>query len=332
MGPEATMDNTLGVLFSVTIITAALWGAGSLQGWLYFRKYNGRDLLGTRLLIAFIMVADTTQEALIWESVYKYVVTMHSDPDAMSRMVKTALIQLFFGGAVAFAVQGFYIYRIFRPIDIQNEVSNNKYLLAGAVSLLSLASIAVMYGYIIVVLRNSSLRDLTRQENWAIALNVTSATTDLVITVAMIWCLQIRKTGSRQSTDVLNRLIVFTFNTGILTTLISITVVITLCTMPKNFIYMGLLVIRDRFYTNSILVTLNSREYINGGTVTSGQEIHPLGEFAQTTINDRFRVPPVDHESHKHPPRGIAIRIEKSTLHDAEELTDEMSSPGKGAN
>ncbi|KAF9257589.1 hypothetical protein L218DRAFT_965181 [Marasmius fiardii PR-910] len=322
MGPEPTIDNTLGLLFNVAIITAALWGAGSLQGWFYFRKYNSRDPLGTRLLIAFIMVADTIQEAMICEAVYKYAVTMHDDPTAMQHMVKTILIELFFAGAIGFAVQQFYVYRIFR-------LSNNNYFIAGAVSLLSLASLALIWGYTIVTLSYSSLSELIRQAHWATALNVMSAATDLAITVAMIWCLQDKKTGFKKSTDIINRMIVFTFNTGILTTLLSIADVIALNTMPNTFIYMGFFLIRDRFYTNSILVTLNSREYIKGGTIASDHETISLGGFSQASTNGRLRMPPM--ESQTHTSREIAIRIEKSTLHDSGEIAEyESSASQKG--
>lgn len=322
MGPDSTIHNTLGLLFNVAIITAALWGAGSLQGWIYFRKYNKKDPIGTRLLVAFIMVADTIQEAMICEAVYQYAVTMHGDPLAMGHMVKTILIELFFAGAIGFAVQQFYCYRIYR-------LSNNNFWLAGTVSLLSLASLALIYGYTIVTLGYASLGDLIRQQHWATALNVMSAVTDIAITVAMIGCLNGKKTGFKKSTDMINRMIIFTFNTGILTSLFSVADVIALNTMPNTFIYMGFFLIRDRFYTNSILVTLNSREYIKGATMESysDHETISLGRFATQTAGGVSRAGRGVFEEPQHS-KEIAIRIEKSTLHDTDN-TNSPSSDGK---
>ncbi|ESK87442.1 hypothetical protein Moror_11617 [Moniliophthora roreri MCA 2997] len=312
MAVPTTIDNTLGLLFNVAIITAALYGAGMLQGWIYFRKYNRGDHWSVRLLIAFILVCDTIQEAMICEAVYKYAVTMHDDPLAMTRMVKTILIELFFAGAIGFAVQMFYCYRIYR-------LSENNIYLAGVVCILSLTSLALIYGYTIVTLNYPSLADLIRQQNWATALNVMSAVTDIVITLAMIWCLHGKKTGFRKSTDMINRLIIFTFNTGILTSVMSVADVIALNTMPNTFIYMGFFLIRDRFYTNSILVTLNSRDYIRGAVSQSGgseqHESISLGKFThgsgasrsyQSTRSVQMVEPQVN--------RDLAIRIEKSTL------------------
>ncbi|KAJ3987981.1 hypothetical protein F5890DRAFT_623292 [Lentinula detonsa] len=70
----------------------------------------------------------------------------------------------------------------------------------------------------------------------------------------MIWLLQRSKTGFKNTTDVLNRLIVFTFNTGV----------------PGTFIYIFVYVSMGRFYTNCLLVTLNSRDYIRQGLSSNG--------------------------------------------------------------
>ncbi|KAK1224277.1 hypothetical protein PQX77_012816 [Marasmius sp. AFHP31] len=368
MGPAPTIHNTLGLLFNVAIITAALWGAGSLQGWMYFRKYSKRDPIGTRLLIAFIMVADTVQEAMICEAVYQYAVTMHDDPLAMTHMVKTILIELFFAGAIGFAVQQFYCYRIYR-------LSNNNFWLAGTVVCNSPTSIhekrphiripfpsepvptfsertfhvALIFGYTIVTLGYANLGDLIRQSDWATALNVMSAATDLAITFAMIGCLHGKKTGFKKSTDMINRMIIFTFNTGILTSLFSVADVIAVSHrsvlsegvhspayeldlsvkaehhaanihLHGFFPDTGSLKLGSwilAVYTNSILVTLNSREYIKGGTSVQSYSDHEtisLGRFATQSgggVNTRtgrgFEEPQHTKE--------IAIRIEKSTLH-----------------
>ncbi|KAK7023505.1 hypothetical protein VNI00_010641 [Paramarasmius palmivorus] len=309
MAVPTTIDNTLGLLFNVAIITAALYGAGMLQGWIYFRKYNSSDHWSVRLLIGFILVCDTIQEAMICEAVYKYAVTMHDDPLAMTRMVKTILIELFFAGAIGFSVQMFYCYRIYR-------LSENNIFLAGFVTLLSMVSL----GYTIVTLDYSSLGDLIQQQKWATALNVMSAATDIVITIAMIWCLHGKKTGFRKSTDMINRLIIFTFNTGILTSVLSVADVIALNTMPNTFIYMGFFLIRDRFYTNSILVTLNSREYIRGSlgsrsaNTSEPQESISLGKFSHGTAHTASRNVSRHVFEESQTSRGLSVRIDKSTL------------------
>ncbi|KAJ8096415.1 hypothetical protein PM082_011578 [Marasmius tenuissimus] len=158
-----------------------------------------------------------------------------------------------------------------------------------------------------------------------------SAATDLAITFAMIGCLHGKKTGFKKSTDMINRMIIFTFNTGILTSLFSVADVIALNTMPQTFIYMGFFLIRDRFYTNSILVTLNSREYIKGGTSVQSYSDHEtisLGRFATQSGGGVHTRTGRGFEEPQHT-KEIAIRIEKSTLHDTSDVTVSPSSDGK---
>ncbi|KAJ3977037.1 hypothetical protein EV361DRAFT_146939 [Lentinula raphanica] len=65
----------------------------------------------------------------------------------------------------------------------------------------------------------------------------------------MIYLLQRSKTGFRNTTDVLNRLL-----EGV----------------PGTFIYIFVYVSMGRFYTNCLLVTLNSRDYIRQGLSSNG--------------------------------------------------------------
>ncbi|KAF5366076.1 hypothetical protein D9757_012378 [Collybiopsis confluens] len=111
----------------------------------------------------------------------------------------------------------------------------------------------------------TELAQLVQLDNVSIATNVLGILSDLSITFLMIYLLQRSKTDHRRTTDVLNRLIIFTFNTGIPTSLCSIVTLVLLESAPRTFIYIFIYVSMARFYTNCLLVTLNSRDYIRQG-------------------------------------------------------------------
>ncbi|KAJ7798111.1 hypothetical protein B0H14DRAFT_2908096 [Mycena olivaceomarginata] len=46
------------MLFSAVIVSAALYGAGCLQAWLYFRTYLKRDSRWIKALVAWVIVCD----------------------------------------------------------------------------------------------------------------------------------------------------------------------------------------------------------------------------------------------------------------------------------
>ncbi|KAF9012111.1 hypothetical protein BDZ89DRAFT_1077485 [Hymenopellis radicata] len=279
MAVAATVHNTLGVLYDSIVITSILYGVGCLQAWYYYQRHSKNDYLAIRLLVAFVLICDTVQQALLCVAVYEYAVTNHNDPLAMTRMEGTIMIELYFGGALAFAVQQFYCWRIF-------GLSRN-YFVAGFVSALSIASLVLIYVYTSITLNYASLGELVQQSTLCTILNTFGAVTDIAITVCMIWYLQKSKTEFKRTKDLLNRLIVFTFNTGIPTSVCAIADVITLNTLSNTFIYMSFYLIMDRLYTNSLFVTLNARSFIRksvGSSNTNSAYDHESFSLSQIRV------------------------------------------------
>ncbi|KAF8187615.1 hypothetical protein K438DRAFT_1972755 [Mycena galopus ATCC 62051] len=254
MAVLATIDNTLGALYITVIITSLLFGAGLIQFWIYFQNKKKGDHWALVLLVSCVSILDVVQQALICHAVYGYAVTGHGDPAAMSKMQKTIMIELFFGGAIALSVQQLYCWRIWK---LSQSVA-----VATFVSLPSWAYFVMTYG----AMNFKSLDELITREGLATGLNILGAVSDSAITLAMIVCLHRTKTEFKKTTDLLNRLIFLVCSTGIPTTICSIADVICLNTMPQTWIYMCFFLIMDRLYTTCLLVTLNSRDHIRSGT------------------------------------------------------------------
>ncbi|KAH9848437.1 hypothetical protein C2E23DRAFT_889091 [Lenzites betulinus] len=82
---------------------------------------------------------------------------------------------------------------------------------------------------------------------------------DVVLTSSLICVLQRRRTGFKSTDSMIDVLIVYTINTGLLTGLFSLLSLIFAVVDPNNFIYIGLNMISTRCYANSVLAVLNSR-------------------------------------------------------------------------
>ncbi|KAJ6620712.1 hypothetical protein B0H10DRAFT_1045987 [Mycena sp. CBHHK59/15] len=67
-----TVHNSFGLLFDAVLISAALYGAGLLQFWIYIRKYHSKDGYGLVTLVTTILIFDTCQQALLCHAVYEY--------------------------------------------------------------------------------------------------------------------------------------------------------------------------------------------------------------------------------------------------------------------
>ncbi|KAJ7194075.1 hypothetical protein GGX14DRAFT_405039 [Mycena pura] len=172
---------------------------------------------------------------------------------------------------------------------------------------------------------NSSFQKL------GIAVNSLSAACDIVISIVLIFLLKLSKTGFKKSTALINKLIIFTFNTGILARSAnqsqrSANRYISNCEQvaasPTTFIYIFFFLLLGRLYTNSLLVTLNSRDYITSASQSASGEQYSLDHTVRNATRVRnLYIPSTLHVSahvfFKMPPRDqITIRIDKDTMHD----------------
>ncbi|KAJ7579554.1 hypothetical protein C8J56DRAFT_964426 [Mycena floridula] len=308
MPVKISIDTTFGFLFHALTLCCILYGAGCLQGWLYFRKYSKRDPWLVQALVYSILIFDTCQIGCLYAAVYTYLVSSigNPDPGVLGHIVPSLIVELIFSGLIALLVQHFYCYRIL-------QLSKN-WFLAGFVSLTSLGSFGTLLYFIIVCLsRYTELSQLALRDDISIATNVLGLFADLSISCIMVYLLHTIKTGFRRSTDMLNRLIIFTFNAGLPTSICAVLTIILLKGAPGTFIYIFVYVSMGRFYTNSLLVTLNSREYIRQS-----------GSHANTSTNDNFvmSVPTnlLSPQSHhvqfkkQDPENGtIAIRVDEAS-------------------
>ncbi|KIY47809.1 hypothetical protein FISHEDRAFT_74336 [Fistulina hepatica ATCC 64428] len=119
----------------------------------------------------------------------------------------------------------------------------------------------VMLTGFIAFFTQQNLFAISQINNLMIATNTLTAVTDIAISGTIIYLLHTSKSGFRRTTDIVNRLIIFTFSTGLPTALAALLSEITAQTNPDTLIY----VLFNTFvYTNCLLVSLNSRDYIRG--------------------------------------------------------------------
>jgi hypothetical protein len=87
------------------------------------------------------------------------------------------------------------------------------------------------------------------------------AALDILITVSLCFYIRMLYTSYNlpRSEEVIHRLITWTIQTGLLTGITSVAVAIAFQTMKHNFIWLALYTFLAKFYSNSLLVSLNAR-------------------------------------------------------------------------
>ncbi|KAJ7652897.1 hypothetical protein B0H17DRAFT_1101268 [Mycena rosella] len=56
---------SFGVMYTAVVISAALYGAGIVQGWIYYQKYWRKDPLMNKLMVVLVLTFDTCQHTLL---------------------------------------------------------------------------------------------------------------------------------------------------------------------------------------------------------------------------------------------------------------------------
>ncbi|KAF9064283.1 hypothetical protein BDP27DRAFT_1299060 [Rhodocollybia butyracea] len=254
----ASMNTTFGMLFNAVVVGSALYGAGCLQGYMYYRKYQ-RDPWYLKALVGFILVCDTFQVGILSACLYQYVILNFANQEILGILLNTLIIEIFFSDAIGLAVQMFYCWRVWR-------LSNGSYLVVAIPVLLSWAAFASLAVYSSLALRLHTYAELASLKNLSMSCNILAAASDISISVAMVFFLQRSKTAYKETNHIINRLIVFTFNAGIPVSVCALLACISINVWPSTFIYIFFFLLQGRLYTNSLLVTLNCREYTRRGT------------------------------------------------------------------
>ncbi|KAJ8469985.1 hypothetical protein ONZ45_g16705 [Pleurotus djamor] len=116
---------------------------------------------------------------------------------------------------------------------------------------------------------------------------------DVFITFALTTTLYRSRSGVKKSDHVIKLLILFTVNTNLLTTLLSIFELVTFLAYPRATIYGGIGFLSPKTYFNTLLSAMNSREYMkselnNSGAPTVSNSGTDVDFWRGKSLRDRF--------------------------------------------
>ncbi|KAK7053601.1 hypothetical protein R3P38DRAFT_1462266 [Favolaschia claudopus] len=248
----------LGAMEIGVFLSLALFGVVAFQGFVYFRDCSS-DRMGLKLLVASVLVFELCHSVASSHAIYYFTVVLAGVPE-LSKPANSYSLSLLpvFETLITALVQGFFAYRI--------------WLLSGRIYITLLCWVlgflrfvggmaVAAEGFIDIPLEPDYFH-LQDTYGWLItaSLNV-GAALDVLIAVSL--CFYIRQMYTPynlpRGEQLLNRLITWTIQTGLITSVTSVTVVIAFQTMTHNFIWLALYTFLAKLYSNSLLVSLNSR-------------------------------------------------------------------------
>ncbi|KAG7097504.1 hypothetical protein E1B28_004846 [Marasmius oreades] len=265
------LHRIFGLFYIVTCFCSVLYGFSCLQAWWYFRSYASRDCWIVKSMVSAVMVCETIQMTLMSASMYQYCISGVFEDGLRTEghksidipIQQTFIVQFLFSPGIAIIVQMFYCFRIYK-ISMSKIVPT---LLAAA----GWTSCVIMYVLTGITLwKGQSFRDFLEPKMVILStvMNASAAFCDIAISGVMVFYLHRRKSGIRSSTSMINRMILFSASTGMLTSLFALISLICEFTLPFTFTSILFYLLCGRLYTNSLLITLNGRLYIIEGSTT----------------------------------------------------------------
>ncbi|KAJ4470109.1 hypothetical protein J3R30DRAFT_1226481 [Lentinula aciculospora] len=259
-------------LMSWFLITL-LYGMGLLQTWLYFHWYS-KDHWWLKTLVIVLLLMESLQLGTFSADTYITVINHFGDIPYLTVLTWMHCTQLIAGYFSAVLVQMYFSYVIY--------VLNGKKLWPFTVPIVITALLDIAAGLALTVKISTTGISLGIVEFTALAqtkvlfdLQITSTLVcDILITAALYITLRKKRTNIQDSngrvyrmvtsTDtMLQMLMVHAVNRGVLTVITSALSLILFVKFPGTlYFYLGLLP-NSKLYMNSMLATLNSRQYVS---------------------------------------------------------------------
>ncbi|KAI0359953.1 hypothetical protein OH77DRAFT_1419330 [Trametes cingulata] len=244
------LDTTIGLIFVGFLATGFLFGVTSAQSVWYFRHYpTDRPVL--RSLVATIWVLDTVHLGLYLATMITYLVKKQAAYFGQEPLPWTSNVQLLCNACAIGLIHTFYASRIW-------TLSRDKRLLVVMATFIS-ATWAFAVVLFFKTITTDSVAGYVVLVPFDIAMSAMTASTDVLLCSALVVLLSKSRTGTVGANRLINKLMLFTVNTGLLTSVYAILAVIMVLVSPMSSFFVMFYYIGARLYSVSLLATLNSR-------------------------------------------------------------------------
>lgn len=286
---SSALDLSLGALQVGVGLCCFLVGIVTLQTLNYFRSFD-KDPWFIKLLVATVYVFDLIHSAFLMHTLYEYGVTYYGHPERMALSVWSLNTSIIFQGLVALCVQSFFCLRILKI--------SRSWILTGISLSLCIARFCMSMTVVSYDFKFYSFHIIeTRYQTFTAAALAVIAASDVSIAASLVGSLLKQKSGFAATNKLIDKIIGFVVGTGLLTSILAVIDVITFVTM-HNFVWLAILVIIVKVYTNSLLASLNERmanraselSFGSEGTRASKLEWKIRSTPGHSTLNDDVRV------------------------------------------
>ncbi|KAJ8589398.1 hypothetical protein M405DRAFT_212263 [Rhizopogon salebrosus TDB-379] len=276
---QIDIQKTFGPLFLGVILAAVLFGLTNVQAFIYFQSHRRTGMTLYKLVVIWLWILDALHLALIIHCVYYYLVISYANINLLDRIVWSFKLQVVIAVVIIYGVHILYVYRIWIVSKGRSRI------LPIAVGIIVNLALGVAMALMWAIYHCPSLTHLVGIE-WATYMTLGTMTFgDFVIASSLCYFLATSRTGFSGIDFFLTKLMVYTINTGCLTSVCSVAAIITCALLPGSLVFLGLEFLTVKLYVNSFLALLNARYY----TQSTAEPIDSSGFHACRTPHDIHR-------------------------------------------
>ncbi|KAJ7611101.1 hypothetical protein DFH06DRAFT_1245572 [Mycena polygramma] len=253
MASNPDLSSTVGIWLISVFIEALLQGMGILQCFLYFVWYH-RDPWSFKATVLLLVGLECVQMGASFANIYHWFIDEFGNYDALRFIEWSDMFQLTALYLAIFVAQAHFARCIY-------HLRKENIILPVAIFVLALLALGAGLGQVVLCIQ---LGEYSKLGATKVTTNLQAAAAlvaDGLITFGLCWRLNQGRGGIQSTNKILNFLIVTAVNRGGFTIIFAVLNIILFFGRPGTFDFMLVLFISDKFYMNSMLAMLNTRQY-----------------------------------------------------------------------
>lgn len=278
------LDLTLGAIELGVLISSVFYGNFVVQCYLYWQS-TIKDRVWVKLLVAFVLLMETLHTIFVWIYLYFLTVTSYGHPKTLHELPWHLCGSLMIQGLVGSAVQAFFSYRTW--------VVSGTIWFAVPSWIAEIVRAGVSISLTVLTVQMGILDKFKEHYKWLVIFTVIlSAVTDFWNTGILCYFLRAHNsnTGFLRTSQIINKLTMWAIETGLFTSIVAILLVAFLIGQENSAVWIGILIIYAKVYSNSLLVSLNARQRIRAmdeAPQTTGGAIVTIGSASTAPSGSR---------------------------------------------
>lgn len=246
------LDLTFGMFEIGMALALLLTGVTVVQVWNYMRNFP-QDSLQTKLMVFGIFVLDAFHSVLLMHTTYFYTIESFGNYKALLNLTWSLSLSIQIAGIIAFVVQGYYCFRVYRITHSKIAAIGCLILSTGRFIFNIMEVVTMFSGGTVATVEGPTFR-------WQMTSTlIIGAVSDVVIAFFICGALLRMRSGFRATDKLVDKLVTFTIGSGLLTSIAAIIQAVLYLTQ-NNFTFVVPYSIVAKLFVNSLLAALNERD------------------------------------------------------------------------